>query len=128
MSTAGIANKIQNVLTQCDTTVINIGQIDGHFLSSKQFAVLEECVRELSVIKSQTASASSSTSAATLPNDEFAIRGRRAQLKKLINQKHIDIAAASTSDRSDLNLDLGRLLSERAKLDKLIKQLDSTSS
>jgi len=128
MSSESIAHTIRNILEQCNSTTISIGHTEGHFLSSKQFAVLEECADTLESLESvagiDTPSSSAITQAST---EEDGVRSRRLQLAREIKQKQIQLIAASPSNRSQINLDIGKLLSERAKLDKLIKQFDTAT-
>lgn len=128
MSNESIAHTIRNILEQCNSTTISIGHTEGHFLSSKQFAVLEECADTLESLESvagiDTPSSSAITQATT---EEDGIRARRLQLAREIKQKQIQLTAATPGDRSQINLEIGKLLSERSKLDKLIKQLDSAT-
>lgn len=126
MSNESIAHTIRNILEQCNSTTISIGHTEGHFLSSRQFAVLDECADTLESLESvagvDTPSTSSITQAST---EEDGVRSRRLQLAREIKQKQIQLTAASPGNRSQINLDIGKLLSERAKLDKLIKQFDT---
>jgi len=128
MSDNSIAHTIRNILAQCNSTTISIGHTEGHFLSSKQFAVLEECADTLESLESvagvDTPSSSAITQAST---EEDGVRSRRLQLAREIKQKQIQLTAASPGNRSQINLDIGKLLSERAKLDKLIKQFDAAT-
>lgn len=128
MSSESIAHTIRNILEQCNATTISIGHTEGHFLSSKQFAVLEECADTLESLESvagiDTPSSSAITQAST---EEDGVRSRRLQLAREIKQKQIQLTAASSGNRSAINQDIGKLLSERAKLDKLIKQFDTAT-
>lgn len=128
MSDESIAHTIRNILRQCNSTTISIGHTEGHFLSSKQFAVLEECADTLESLESvagiDTPTSSAITQAST---EEDGVRARRLQLAREIKQKQIKLTAAAPGDRSAINQDIGKLLSERAKLDKLIKQFDTAT-
>jgi len=119
-------NIIKNILAQCNSTVISIGHTEGHFLSSKQLVVLKECVDDLTDLESvadiDTPSSSQITEAST---EEDAVRARRLQLAREIRNKQLQLASTSAANRSEINLDIGKLLSERARLDKLIKQFDT---
>jgi len=123
MASESIANKISNILTQCDSTTISIGHTEGHFLSSKQLSVLQGCVeslRELDLAKAVSAPTFVIDDPSAAAESE--IRARRLQVSGELKYTQALQALAAPEDRSKLNLDIGRLLSERAKLDKLIAQ------
>lgn len=128
MSDESIAHTIRNILSQCNSTTISIGHTEGHFLSSKQFAVLEECADTLENLESvagiDTPVSSAITQAST---EEDGIRARRLEIARELKQKRIRLAFSAPGDRPQINLELGKLLSERAKLDKIIRQLDSAT-
>jgi len=128
MSDESIAHTIRNILTQCNSTVISIGHTEGHFLSSKQFAVLEECADTLESLESVAGVHTPTSSAITqASSEEDGFRARRLELARELKQKQIRLTAAPPGDRSQINLEIGKLLSERARLDKLIKQFDVTT-
>lgn len=128
MSDNSIAHTIRNILTQCNSTTVNIGHLEGHFISSKQIAVLEECADTLESLEVDrdinTPSTSEVTAAST---EEDGVRARRLQVAREIKQKQIQLVAALPGNRSVINNEIGKLLSERARLDKLIKQFDTAT-
>jgi hypothetical protein len=126
MSETSIAHVIQNILEQCDRTVISIGPVEGHFLSTKQFAVLEECVDDLLKLGQELDTPSSS--AVTQPSsEEGAVRARRLQLTHEVKRKQLALVSLPAEAKTGVNDEIGKLLSERAKLDKLIKKFDAVS-
>lgn len=128
MSDESIAHTIRNILKQCNSTTIAIGHTEGHFLSSKQFAVLEECADSLENFESVAGIDTPTTSAITqASSEEDGFRARRLELARELKQKQVRLTAAAPGDRSQINLEIGKLLSERAKLDKLIKQFDAAT-
>jgi len=70
MSDESIAHTIRDILKQCNSTVISIGHTEGHFLSSKQFAVLEECADTLENLESVAGVDTPTTSAITQASSE----------------------------------------------------------
>jgi hypothetical protein len=128
MSDESIAHTIRNILAQCNSTVITIGQVEGHYLSSRQFAVLEECadtLENLETIAGIDTPTSSQITAAS--SEEDGIRARRLEVSRLVKRKQIELTAAKPTKREAINLEVGKLLSERAKLDRLIKQFDTAT-
>jgi len=124
----GIAHIIQNILKQCSTTTISIGHTEGHFLSAKQLTILAECADSLEALESAIGINTPTSSAqGQNPTEEHVIRARRSQVAQEIKQKQIQLSTAAIAEKPQLNLDLGKLLSERAKLDKLIKQFEATA-
>lgn len=123
-----IANTIRNILKQVNSTTISAGKLEGHFVSTAQVAVLEECADTLENLESvagvNTPTSSQVTRAAS---EEDAIRTRRLQVAHELKQKQVQLALATASDRTAVNNELGKLLSERARLDKLIKRLDAVN-
>lgn len=122
------ANIIRNILQQVNGTIINIGHIEGHYISIAQVAVLEEVADHLEQLEEvsaiDTPSSSQVTEAAT---EEDGVRVKRLQLAREIKQKQIQLAAAPKGQKPVINQDLGKLLSERARLDKLIKQFETAT-
>lgn len=128
MSDESVAHIIRNILKQCDSTTISIGHTEGHFLSSRQFALLHKCADALEDLESVAGVNTPTTSIITqAPSEEDGVRARRLELVRELKQKQITLIAAPSGDRSQINLEIGKLLSERAKLDKLIKQFDATT-
>lgn len=96
MSDESIAHTIRNILKQCNSTVISIGHTEGHFLSSKQFAVLEECADTLENLESVAGVDTPTTSAITqASSEENGFRARRLELARELKQKQIRLTAAS---------------------------------
>jgi len=115
-----IANTIENLLDQIEQTQINIGQTNGHFISTHQLSALRNCVRELHQLELNS---STPTSSVTEADPEDRLRSRIAILETQIRQSRIALGTAPTSLRPRLNTNLGQLLSERATLNRILGQL-----
>jgi len=127
MSAEGnISNKIRSILHQVNSTVISIGNHDGHFISTAQLAVLEECADDLDKFESTVGVNTPTTSEAAQDcTEEGAVRVRRAEVAREIKRKELLLATSGKSAKPTINLELGKLYSERAKLDRLIKVFDA---
>jgi len=126
MSNHNIANTIDNILNQSEKTSISIGKVIGHYLSQGQLIALRECVEHLRVLES-AAALTTSTAVVSDHEEEYLVHAQRATVAKAIRAKQAAVTSASGADRPTLNLELGKLLSERAKLDKLIKKFGDAS-
>lgn len=122
------ANIIRNILQQVNGTIVSIGHFEGHAISSAQVAVLEgvadrlEQLEEIAAV--DTPSSSQITQATT---EEDGTRAARLQIAREIKRKQIELAAAPKANRPVINQDIGKLLSERARLDRLIKQFETAT-
>lgn len=110
---------ILNILAQVKETRLSVGTFDGYAISKRQVVAIEEALEELISVNTPEASEAG--------GEEDSLRVRRVQVASEIRHKNIQIAAASPEERSALNLQLGKLLSERARIDKLLTRLDSLS-
>lgn len=124
MSDEGLAHTIRNILEQCNSTTIKIGNTEGHFISQKQLAVLEECADSLEggVTISGLDTPESSVSIPQ-PTGGDTLQTKLSQLALEIQNLRLRAASAEATERVEINLALGQLLSKKAKLDKLVRQL-----
>lgn len=126
MSQESIAHTIRNILAQCNNTSISIGHTEGHYISTRQVAVLEECADLLEELKSVAGIDTPATSVVTEhQSEESSFRARRLELAEELKKKQIALVVATPVRRPQINQEIGQLLSERAKLDKLIRQVES---
>lgn len=123
-SANSISNIIRNIVAQVQDTTIIIGKIEGSFVSERQIAVLLDCAERLEIFDLETLDTPTDSVIAEEVNVEAETRARRKLVADQIKSITAQISAADPTKRIHLNLDLGKLLSERAKLDKLIKQFD----
>lgn len=107
-------NSISNLLDQVETTTISVGSLKGHFISTKQLHALRLANDEKLLTREDTPSS---------VGTEEELLSERLEVAEAIRQKHQQILNALPSERSDINLDLGQLLSRRARLDKAISKL-----
>jgi hypothetical protein len=125
---SSIANTIRNIIQQFNSTTITIGHYEGHFISTAQAAVLESCADSLEHLESVAGIDTPTTSQITAAsNEEDGVRARRLEVAREIKKKQITLTKAISSQRPTINLEIGKLLSERAKLDKLIAQFDAST-
>jgi hypothetical protein len=127
MDAAGsISNQIRNILAQVNNTTVSIGRQEGHYISSAQVAVLSACADKLESLETlPVIDTPSSSIVVPASSEEDVIRAQRAELARIIKRKTIELSSADKSHKPSLNLELGKLYSERARLDKLIKDIDS---
>jgi len=125
MSQDSIAHTILNILEQCNSTTISIGQAEGHFISSKQLVVLRECAESLETFDTCSIDTPTSTIATASTPLEVQVKGRFQEVTSAIKRRQLEIANAKPADKSAINIELNKLWSERAKLDKLIKQFEA---
>jgi len=124
MSDEGLANTIRNILAQCNSTTIKIAKTEGHFISEKQLAVLEEVADSLEggVTISGLDTPESSISVPVSTGTDT-LQAKLEALSSEIKALQIRAASAEATERVEINLELGQLLSKKAKLDKLVRQL-----
>lgn len=124
-----IANTIRNIIAQINhNSSIRLDHFEGRFISERQIAVLEECCDQLEQLESvagiDTPTSSQITAASSA---EDGIVARRLALTKDIKKKQTELAFAARDKKSNINKEIGALLSERAKVDKLLKQIQEIS-
>jgi len=125
MSNSGNINTILAILKQCADTTILIGKTEGHFLSDKQLSTLNRCVATLEIENRFETDTPEDTEVLELSSEEDITRNRRLEVSKQLKTTLLLLTHATPEQKVELNLVQGKLLSERAKLDKLIKQFDS---
>jgi len=125
MSHGNITHTIVNILDQCDLTTISIGHAEGHFISTKQVAVLRECAASLESADDVTVDTPATTQVSASTSLEDQVKGRLLEVTTLIKRRQLELANAQSVEKPSINLELGKLWSERAKLDKLSKQFDA---
>lgn len=120
-----ISNQIRNILFQVNSTTVSIGRHEGHYISAAQVSVLSDCADKLHKIELfSVVDTPSSSVVFPASSEEDAIRAQRAELARTIKRKTIELSSADKSHKPHLNIELGQLYSERARLDKLIKDID----
>lgn len=100
--------EIQKIIAAIQDTHINIGETVGHFITSDQIQGLLE-----QFFASQI----------EVEDTEDTVRARRHEVVREIKALTIKQAKAPATERSSINLQIGALLSERAKIDKLLAQI-----
>lgn len=132
-SDKAIAHQLLNVIKQVRTTKIEIGHTEGHFVSEKQLAVIENCAESLDADCSSTLDTPFSSEYAesfieeeidTPVKLESSTRARRLEVSAQIKKKRKELALTPPSRKGLINSDIGQLLSERARLDKAIKDFE----
>jgi len=140
----GIPNEIKNVLGQIKTTGFNTGHLSGHLISQAQFEFLEDCVSRLETIdKSRLHNIAESNLSEdfltlrltpdpsvndTVADEEHEARAQRQIIKRDIQRKQIELSKAKKEDRSSINNEIGKLLSKRSKIDRLLKSIERTQN
>lgn len=123
-----VAHTIRNILQQVNSTTISIGHSEGHFISTRQVAVLEDCADSLEHLESVAGIDTPTTSQITqATTEEDGVRARQLQLAREIKAKRIRLTASIPANRSSINTEINQLLSEQAKLAKLIKQFETAT-
>jgi len=124
-SSTGTGNAIISVLNQLEQTTVKIADHKGHFISEKQVQVLRKLAEEILATEiNQIISDDHVQLHSVQANEENLVRAQRDHIARSIVQLRTQMQFAESSKRSELNLDLGQLLSERAALDKVIKSFD----
>lgn len=125
MSNESISHVILNILEQVQTTTISIGSTEGHFLSQKQFSVLQDCAQKLagSALPARTSTPDSGSSSAS-DDTERTIQTQELAISRALSIKQLQLSTASPEDKPALNLEISELLTRRAELDRLVKQLN----
>jgi len=115
-------NTILNILTQVRSTTIDIGAVQGHYISTAQLnAILTELGH------SQGSQLSAPPSYATFDTDSSDSDGaslalRKSSLERRIRRKIAKLNTANSVARVQLNLELGQLRSELARIVRGIRQ------
>lgn len=116
--TSGPINTIRNVIDQACTTQINIGHIQGHFISHGQVEAINQALELISDGKTVNAVKEEEPIAPA----ELLAR-KRAQLSDQINSLQLEIALVDPVKRPSLNERLHNLLSKRARIDRAFELL-----
>jgi len=107
MDSQSPANTIRSILSQVQTTDIDIGSHTGHFISSNQ---VQAILNALELGHSKVA-----------PPTEVALLLERArENNRQIQEKQIELERAPKKERARVNEELGELLSQRARIDKAV--------
>lgn len=116
---SGNFQSITAVLNSVQQTTITIGQVHGHFISDTQVATLREVLDNISLEQIGGISLQEESS-----DTEATLRQERAKLAKEIKTIDLRLKQSSSGKAVDLNLQLGKLLSKRAKIDRALKEYE----
>jgi hypothetical protein len=116
---------LRQLFDQISSTTISFGSIKGHIITQFQLAILEDFVSHFAgaagvVFSTQTTTTGPSSLQEV--HDRRSAFTRRNRVNKLIEENSAKSLSASPQERIDLNLELGKLHSELARLNKYLTQ------
>lgn len=103
---------ILNILSQVQETTVNIGKLDGHYISQHQVIAIIGFLRD-SGVNTPTRSEDLGAQLADVERD----------LSELITQ----LAFAPKDKKPELNLEIGRLQSRKAAIKRVVKLVEDES-
>jgi hypothetical protein len=118
-------NEILNILSQIETTSIHLGHYSGHGITSSQLLRLKQLTSQLEVSEAQGGPSKSAPLGGVLAAsdrvDEHILRAERQAISRDIKTQERVSLLASKPEREKINLELGKLLSRRAEIDRRLR-------
>ncbi|MCJ1349925.1 hypothetical protein MMC31_008168 [Peltigera leucophlebia] len=122
---SGLANAIETIVNQVETTTMDIGHTTGHYISSGQVNVLRKAIIQLRKgipALDNYEQASSSRTAETGHSVLWQARNRLQEARLELQVAELSLTTAARGERTELNHTVGKLKSEITRLQKILPE------